>query len=65
MAKWFKNLIPFKILHNSTIDLQEQKLKKQEEIAVTLKEDVKELKDDKKYWRDAYFQRNPRKPTTK
>lgn len=58
MAKWFRNLIQFKILHSSTVDLQEQKLRRQEEINGNLTENVKELKDDKKYWREAYFQKN-------
>ena len=54
MAKWFRNLIPWRILHKSTVDLKDKELEHQKEIN-------KDLKEDKRNWRDAYFQRNTRK----
>lgn len=41
-------LIPYRILHWSTIKLKDQEIQKQKEVA-------REALEDKKHWREAYF----------
>ncbi len=47
-------LIPYRVMHQKELEMKEQTIKHSEKLA-------EHANEDKKYWREAYFTKNPKR----